>query len=434
MAKIELTYEPTELEEAKSAVKTLASSWSIVGGGIENVTVVSSEGAASIAGDTLYLDFPTVASASNFTLNNQTVKGASITGADINFDSGIANITISGADVLTVNGAEVSAVSITGADVNIESDTAVVSITGGIDSVSVVGGAMFASIDSGTLYLLGADTTPKSGANLSVPATINAELGDIITINANHNGDGVLSFLPAPSATLSATDFTYQPINSQTISAWLSETADYYAAAKNIVVNVSRPTSTIHFDFSQNLNDNKGLFYRKPADTKTVTFAEGGVMTGFTLYSDFVTCGSKSFTFDWWQKMRGGTPFFAYMGDNAHDEVSTTAQYVFTPFQDQGRFLFISYGTTYFDATPALGNFSDWRHFAYTYDHSTGIHRLFIAGKAVYTSVNGKFLQTEGTKAAIAFDNYGGSTTAQCIIKNFNYTPDKCLWTQDFEV
>ena len=45
--------------------------------GVDSVSVVSSVGSASISNDVLYLDFPTVASASNFTLNNQTVKGAS---------------------------------------------------------------------------------------------------------------------------------------------------------------------------------------------------------------------------------------------------------------------------------------------------------------------------------------------------------------------
>ena len=41
--------------------------------GVDNVTVVSDSGAASINNDTLYLDFPVVET-ENFTLNNQTVK------------------------------------------------------------------------------------------------------------------------------------------------------------------------------------------------------------------------------------------------------------------------------------------------------------------------------------------------------------------------
>ena len=154
-----------------------------------------------------------------FKINNQTVKGASITGADVNFDNGIANvtipsgtdnnftdayknkldsiesgaqanrlngivvsgadyefntatkianITISGADVLTVNGAEVSVVSITGADVNITSDTAIVSISGG-DKFSINGA------ESNAMSLVGGVQEYDSSTqitNVTIPAGI----------------------------------------------------------------------------------------------------------------------------------------------------------------------------------------------------------------------------------------------------------------------
>ena len=134
--------------------------------GVDNVTVVSNSGAASINNDTLYLDFP-VAAAENFTLNNQTVKGASISGADVTFDNGIANISITGAETFTLNGAEVSAVSITGAEVNFDNNTALVSI-GGEDNVieNIIIDGLNASIDNKTAtFNLGLDSLKNDFAN-----------------------------------------------------------------------------------------------------------------------------------------------------------------------------------------------------------------------------------------------------------------------------
>ena len=136
--------------------------------GVDNVTVMSSVGSASINNDTLYLDFP-VAETENFTfsLNNQTVNGASISGADVTFDNGIANISITGAETFTLNGAEVSAVSITGgAEVNFDNNTALVSIGGGTSSggnnFSVNGAQANAIYVYGGTYSFDSDTKVAS--------------------------------------------------------------------------------------------------------------------------------------------------------------------------------------------------------------------------------------------------------------------------------
>ena len=143
--------------------------------GVDNVTVVSNSGAASINNDTLYLDFP-VAAAENFTLNNQTVKGASISGADVTFDNGIANISITGAETFTLNGAEVSAVSITGAEVNFDNNTALVSIGGGTSGGSG-DGLQNISVDG---RMAEVDTQTKV-ANINLPYASEENLDDTTT-------------------------------------------------------------------------------------------------------------------------------------------------------------------------------------------------------------------------------------------------------------
>ena len=153
----------TPLLKSEWKIASIQSALATLSGGVDNVTVMSSVGSASINNDTLYLDFP-VADAENFTfsLNNQTVKGASISGADVNFDNGIANISITGAETFTLNGAEVSAVSITGgAEVNFDNNTALVSIGGGTSGGSSGGGLANISID-GRLAEVDTDTKVAS--------------------------------------------------------------------------------------------------------------------------------------------------------------------------------------------------------------------------------------------------------------------------------
>ena len=183
----------------------------LTSGGIENVTVVSSEGAASIAGDTLYLDFPTVAGGS---IDTSTF----ITSASINAGSvSIADNTLM-IDIPTVSG-------------------------GGVNDVSIVGGNLFASIDSGKLYLLGADTTPKSGAGLTLspnPVTLTSQGA---TLTANHSGDGVISAVGLPvnvtASLLNANQIELAGWNEGTAGIFLSETANYYGAAQNVQIVTS---------------------------------------------------------------------------------------------------------------------------------------------------------------------------------------------------
>ena len=144
----------------------------VLSNGIESVSVVSSVGSASITGDTLYLDFP-AQDIEPFTINNQTVTGASVSGADVTFDTstGIANVTISSDSNFIVNDTVVSAISVTGAaNVNVESETAIVSISGG---------------DGGNNFVINGNTV--SGVNFGKVADVsidaNTGIADI-TINS----------------------------------------------------------------------------------------------------------------------------------------------------------------------------------------------------------------------------------------------------------
>ena len=121
----------------------------VLSNGIESVSVVSSVGSASITGDTLYLDFP-AQDIEPFKINNQTVTGASVSGADVTFDSGIANVSISSDSNFTVNDTVVSAISVTGAaNVNVESETAIVSISGGDGNNFVINGNTVSGVNFG---------------------------------------------------------------------------------------------------------------------------------------------------------------------------------------------------------------------------------------------------------------------------------------------
>ena len=142
----------------------------VLSNGIESVSVVSSVGSASITGDTLYLDFP-AQDIEPFKINNQTVTGASVSGADVTFDNGIANVSISSDSNFIVNDTVVSAISVTGAaNVNVESETAIVSISGG---------------DGGNNFVINGNTV--SGVNFGKVADVsidaNTGIADI-TINS----------------------------------------------------------------------------------------------------------------------------------------------------------------------------------------------------------------------------------------------------------
>ena len=106
----------------------------------------------------------------NFVINNHTIKSASITGADISFESDSAIISITGGDVennFVINNHTIKSASITGADISFESDSAIISITGGeaennfvinnhtVKSASITGADISFESDSAIISITG---------------------------------------------------------------------------------------------------------------------------------------------------------------------------------------------------------------------------------------------------------------------------------------
>lgn len=323
-------------DEIKKVLTSAASAYDVtLGGGIESVSIVSSIGSASIDNDTLYLDFP-AQDTEPFIINNQTVKGASITGADITFSSdtavvsissgvesvsmqgagsasinnGVLNISIPAAANFTVNGSEVGAMSVTGAaTVSMDSDTAVVSISSndflingdtvkamslvggvqeydsdaqitnvtipaGITNVSVQGaGNGSISADGKTLLitLRGSESKLDPEFNLTPTSiTIPAYSGEAV-ITASYLADGIVTAIDTVNS--KGFDVTKRDARSFVIAGsklgthdlgfWLSDTAEYYGASKNVSVTIAEPLTPailMHFNDAENplLNSGEG--------------------------------------------------------------------------------------------------------------------------------------------------------------------------------
>jgi len=104
-------------------------------------------------------------------INNQTVSGASISGADVTFDSGTANISISGGAV-TLNGAEVNNITVTGTGV-----------------VTADGKNATLSIQTGSVQKLSPNLTLSPASILFNNSNPNA-----VTLSANSSSDAILDF------------------------------------------------------------------------------------------------------------------------------------------------------------------------------------------------------------------------------------------------
>ena len=438
--------------------------------GVDSVSVVSSIGSASINNDVLYLDFP-IAETENFTLNNQTVTGASISGADVTFDTstGIANVSISGADVLTVNGSEVSAVSITGADVNIESDTAIVSISSGgsgggnvlsvngdtvtgmtfggaadvsidsgianivvnstiaadIEAVSVVGGDLNASVNNKTLYLYTPAKPNLQSANFTVPEGITVPAFTNTTITAERLGDGYIAPIAQNGLTWKRINATQFVLKANTAGDYLAgmtltETANYYSAAKNIPVHVTSNDALkilMHFDDQYNLIKNEGTAsITSPASIDSSNYSAdgkfGGCLNNYNnaITTDITDFGARSFTVDI-QVYRGIYQPNFYLNNNNYNN--------YFCIMSDGIVSFSFTGLNRNGTVPCISN--EFNHIALCYDASASVLRTFVNGVLDITAENYTY------------------TPHQLILKMLQSKFDElrvldgvCQWTEDF--
>lgn len=239
MAELNYSYGINEVDSMKALIADTAKAWSIVsGGGIDSVTIVGGDGKASIQGSTLYIDTGDNFDSSTF------ITRASVTGAQASIQNNTLFIEVPTIDTSTF----ISKATINSGTVTISGNTLGIDIptdttVSGVTDVSVVGGDILASIKSDTLYLLTADSTPKSGAGLTLspnPVTLTSTGA---TLTASHAGDGVLSVLGLPAhvtaSLIGANQIAFSGWNEGNAGILLSETADYYAAAQNVQIVTS---------------------------------------------------------------------------------------------------------------------------------------------------------------------------------------------------
>ena len=457
----------------------------IISGGIDSVSVVSSVGNASIKSDTLYLDFP--ASASNFTLNNQTVKGASITGADIAFDSGIANITIQSAEAsnFSINGAEVQQVSLSGGDFVIDSANKIANVTlsGGIESVSVVSEAGNASINNKKLFLdfgteasnftvngseasaisisgaefsFDAETklakfiisdsgVQKLSANLQItPQSLTFNDSTPQTVTVSHNGDGVISFdlfneAVASVKQVSNTGYAIYPQGHSSAQSsdlfWkLSETAEYYPANKGISVTsnyIIQPQVLCHFEDSATpyLNENEDYTITSLANLPTIGadyghFGNGARCYGTQAQIDNLFLGGKDFTIDFWAQFTNTQYGLMFITGELSDDVTTN---IVKLVQASYRF-----GNAPADLSITLP--SDFttamHHYAFTYQHNQKIGRVFIDG--VLTATQEVEISRLSVPLKISFGHWYHTCFNQVLLDELRIWDGGCAWTEDF--
>lgn len=326
-----------------------------VGSGLENFTVngaavtsMSVVGAASVTSDSdtkTALISITGGSGGAVTLNNHTIKSASIVGADVDFDSlGNAGITISSADALTLNGSTICSASIVGASVNVDSlGNAVVSISSGssgINKVSVTGGDLHASISGSTLYLFNSESTPKADSGFSISSSANSFYVDQpVTVSADRLGSGIITPVPNNNlevVQLNATDFEVTPtvFGAQSLGFVLSETEQYYGASTNFDMEVETPLVVLmHFDSAADSlrNDGTAVINNISSPTLVTISSDYGKWNSglgiksstnaiyssinFNTTDEFkAPIGGGDFTCDFWAKDLRGTDDCQYFG------------------------------------------------------------------------------------------------------------------------
>lgn len=218
----------------RETLTKVAKSWNIISGGIDSVSVIGGNGNASINSDTLFINFGDSVDTSTF------ITAASINSGEVDIKNNTLFIEIPETDTSTF----ITAASINSGSVSIDNNTLFIDIPTisadtdtFISQVSIVGGDISASIDSGILYLLTADSTPKSSATFSITSSADIYLWNNATIHSSHLGDGVVSNFAIPEncaiETVSADTFVVSGTGEGTADFILSETEQYYSAVQS---------------------------------------------------------------------------------------------------------------------------------------------------------------------------------------------------------
>lgn len=291
---------------------------------------------------------------------------------------------------------------------------------GGVENVTVMGGALAASIKGSTLYLKSADKEPKASADFTLsPTNISLTAYQPVTVTATHLGDGLVKcynnqFIKVQQ--INANDFRLIPQyeGEGSIGFWLDETEAYYGAAANVSITAENSATAFlfHFDDAEEPFLNLGS-----AEISSVTgspsIVEGGKF-GDCLFATATArsftgqpLGGKDFTIDFWNKT--AVSFELMWNDNKFIGVETMS----------------SYYTFYWGILPLATVkliLNEWQHIAVCYSHSAQKLYFFIGGELVQSK---EMEITRENLQRISFST--NSYTDELRILD-----GVCAWTSDF--
>lgn len=316
-----------------------------------------------------------------------------------------AGVTLSGGRAVTLNGAEVDNVSITGANVSIDNKTANITIPTAVQSVTVVGGALQASISGDKLYLLGSNATvQKADANLILsPASVTLDAGIAQTITASRNGDAIIDWWTTDKVAITRiNDNQFKVVGKKcgnhNVGFYVPETAHYYGASKNVNFNVSSepPVVLMHFNDSSDVFANEGTAQLTTQGTVNTTLQAGYFDTGCYasmsggLYS--FNLGGNDFTVECYLTNKYNTANLEKDFEIVPVTISATAWHLWN----------FSYGTAssmkqqlafFADNQTDAENYESaelynilktrWRHLAFVYQHNLHKGSIYVGGVKV---------------------------------------------------
>ena len=382
----------------------------------------------------------------------------SVTGAaTVSMDSGTAVVSISGGDFL-VNGDTVKALSITGGVLEYDSATKIsnVTIPAGITNVSVQGaGNGSISADGKTLVLELRGSESKLNPEFALTPsniTIPAYSGEGI-ITASYNADGIVTAIDTINS--KGFDVTKRDANTfaivgskigtHNLGFWLSDTAEYYGASKNVSVTISEPlTATILMKFNDPenplLNSGEGGAIELVTGSMPTISADYGAfgngayfgqsVTYFAPTNQYVLFGTEQdFTLDF--QYRGSMNMSNYPGMLVSNQGTSTAtpSNFFNgsgPVINTGFYYNSRYGWNLAGIAKTLGDGFQVAtppcHIAYCFDSTK--RELYIFSNGVKIATQSNIGNVEMFKPYFYFYDI--------MIDELRFYSGKCFWTENF--
>ena len=406
MAQINLFYGIDETEAMRSAIQDVANDWSVGGAGIENVTVVSGSGKASIDNDTLYLDFPTVSS----DIDTSTfITSASINSGTVSVEDNTLLINIPTVEAITLNGAEVNNITIVGAGiVTAEGKNATLALQNG--TRQKLNPALTVTPDEITF----ADYSP---VNVTISTASDG------SISAEAFGDIDIS----ETETLNVYEITPNNQGDSKVKFFVGETYDYFYSGKILSTSQNNPMPYALFHFNDSMTDEGGNSWTVQGTPKYVAAEFGNGLTKESstselfIQSNSLQIGGMPFTVDFYCKATdavGGATCFELMSPDSSVDIKV----IHSP--GSGWDFQVTTPTGTIVLYPAYQSVTSMFHYALTY--KGGVLRLFQDGKLLSAAncTIPRFLPK------VIF----GTASPYCnaIFDELHINPVQAVWTSNF--